>query len=78
MECSAGQQDTVVKVRTVLPDSGRLTGMSFVVLQLKEGLEILQRVVYRKNREKVLCCWISYHAYALSAAKLLVLVAVTL
>ena len=27
MEYSAGQQDTVVKIRTVLPDSGRLTGM---------------------------------------------------
>ena len=32
MECSAGQQDTVVKIRTVLPDSGRLTGMDLLVL----------------------------------------------
>ena len=50
---------------------------SFVVLQLKEGLEIFQRVLERIEKEYFLF-WLSYHACGLSAVKLLVLVAVTL
>ena len=50
---------------------------NFVVLQLKEGLEIFQRVVERIENEYCLF-WLSYHAYGLSAVKFLVLVAVTL
>ena len=46
---------------------------SFVVLQQKESLEILQRVVGR-----IECRYFSHYANALSPAKLLVLVAVTL
>ena len=45
---------------------------SFVVLQLKEGLEILKRVLERIQ------FWLSNYAYGLSAVKVLVLVAVTL
>ena len=50
---------------------------SFVVLQLKEGLEIFQRVLEGIENEYFLF-WLSYHAYGLSAVKLLELVAVTL
>ena len=50
---------------------------SFVVLQLKEGLEIFQRVLERIENEYFLL-GLSYHAYGLSAVKLLLLVAVTL
>ena len=50
--------------------------LSFVVLQLKEGLDILQIVV--KESKNVLCGRLSYYAYYLSAVKLLVVVAVTL
>ena len=49
---------------------------SLVVLQLKEGLEIFQRVLETIENEYLF--WLSYHAYGLSAVKLLVLVAVTL
>ena len=50
---------------------------SFVLLQLKEGLEIFQRVLERIEKEYFLF-WLSNYAYGLSAVKLLVLVAVTL
>ena len=49
---------------------------SFVVLQLKEGLEIFQRDV--ETIENQYLFWLSYHTYGLSAVKLLVLVVVTL
>ena len=50
---------------------------SLVVLQLKEDIEIFQRVVGRIENEYFLF-WLSYHTYCLSAVKLLELVAVTL
>ena len=50
---------------------------SFVVLQLKEGLEIFQRVLERIEKEYFLF-WLSNYTYVLSAVKLLLLVAVTL
>ena len=50
---------------------------SLVVLQLKEGLEIFQRLLETIENEYFLF-WLSYHTYCLSAVKLLVFVAVTL
>ena len=50
----------------------------FVVLQLKESLEIFQSVVERIENEYFCYGLYSYHAYGLSAVKLLVLVAITL
>ena len=50
---------------------------SFVVLQLKEGLEILQSVVERIESRYFIVFLVTM-LYALSAAKLLIVVTVTL